>query len=660
MKIFLCYVFFILPFILIKAQADTTSFQNKLNDLLEDATTDKEGVEYYDLVEYLLQNKIVINKSSIKELMVIPNVDRLTAAAIIRHRNLLGGLNSEEQLRAIEGISPELIEQIIPFLIFGDTKKFSFFDSIQKSFEDINISIRSRTINDLQKEKAFKENKYYGSDFKFYNRLIISKEKTIRLGILTEKDPGEQSLTDFTTFHIAIKESGMINNLVLGDFLIEFGQGLALWSRYSAGKGIETIKILPRSSNGIIPYLSSDENLFLRGIAADFNFANFNFSAFASSRLLDGNIDPVTNKISSIKLDGLHRDSSEVAHKRIIKENLFGITAEYNFGEIGNFGLLFTNFSYGNEFEHQSLLDPAGNNFSFISTSYNISFNKVGFNGETSYNGKSFATINNVDFSIDKNFAVLFSYRNYATEYWNLHSNGFGEKDGTQNEIGFYTGLYLKTDLGSLSFYYDQFKFPIASDKFPFPSKGNGFLIYYSFKPNINLEMRLKYINKLKETVTTIENQFVLTNLRSQNIRAELQYKLSKYIQMKSRIEFVNIAPSSSQPEEKGFLIFQDIKYSPATYLAFNGRIIFFRSDSYNSRLYEFENDLVGVMTNPALYGEGIRWYFTARYNTNFGLTLSMKYSELFKPNEKFLGSGDSMINGNLDNRLSFQLDFQL
>ena len=94
MKIFLCYVFFILPLILIKAQADTTSFQNKLNDLLEDATTDKEGVEYYDLVEYLLQNKIVLNMSSIKELMIIPNVDRQTAAAIIRHRNLLGGLNS--------------------------------------------------------------------------------------------------------------------------------------------------------------------------------------------------------------------------------------------------------------------------------------------------------------------------------------------------------------------------------------------------------------------------------------------------------------------------------------------------------------------------------------------------------------------------------------
>jgi hypothetical protein len=35
-----------------------------------------------------------------------------------------------------------------------------------------------------------------------------------------------------------------------------------------------------------------------------------------------------------------------------------------------------------------------------------------------------------------------------------------------------------------------------------------------------------------------------------------------------------------------------------------------------------------------------------------------MKYSELFKPEEKFLGSGYSEIDGKVDDHFSIQLDF--
>ena len=128
---------------------------------------------------------------------------------------------------------------------------------------------------------------------------------------------------------------------------------------------------------------------------------------------------------------------------------------------------------------------------------------------------------------------------------------------------------------------------------------------------------------------------------------------------MRSRIEIVKAYPTSISESEKGILIFQDVKYALTSSLSFSGRIVFFQTDSYNSRVYEFENDLTGVMTNPALYGDGMRWYIVAHYNTSFGLSLSMKYSELIKPNEKTLGSGETLINSNVDNRLSFQLDFK-
>ena len=645
--------------ITIYSQVDSTTFETDLDEVLEDATVDNEESGYYDLIEYLRQNKIPLNQTSINELMKIPYLDRQTATAIIRYRNSLGKISSAKQLKEIDGVSPDLIEKIIPYIRFEDNDKSTFFDSISKKFENVDISFRTRGIKKIQEEQAYKDGIYDGTSWKIYNRLIINKDHNIRFGILTEKDAGEKSFNDFTTFHFYAEDIGIIKNIVAGDFLFEFGQGLALWSRYSIRKGIETVGILPRNGKLIIPYLSTDENMFLRGVAAQININGFNVSSFFSSRQLDGSIDSLTNQITSIRMDGFHRNENEIAHKRIINEKLFGISASYTLGEAGSLGILYYNSTLGNDFQNGSLLDPSGNRFNYFSTSYNFIANKLTFSGETSYNTKSFATINNVEFSVNKNLTLLFSYRNYSIDYWGLHTNGFGEKDGTQNEVGFYSGLKLKTNFGTIYFYYDQFKFPLTSNNMPFASKGNEFMIYYTVSPIANTEFRLRYINKSSEAANIVYNEYGLVMGKTENIRGELIYKFSKYLQLRTRLNFVGVTPSSNSKFEKGFLIFQDVRYSPSSKLNFSARIVFFKTDSYNSRIYEFENDLTGIMTNPALYGEGTRWYFITQYKTSFGLTLSIKYSELFKPNERYLGSGDTEIQANVDNKLSFQMDWQ-
>ena len=109
---------------------------------------------------------------------------------------------------------------------------------------------------------------------------------------------------------------------------------------------------------------------------------------------------------------------------------------------------------------------------------------------------------------------------------------------------------------------------------------------------------------------------------------------------------------------EKGLLLFTDINFRPTSGIYFAGRIIFFRTDSYDSRVYEFENDLTGVISNPALFGEGMKWYFVLKYKSNFGATVSFKYSELYKPNDKTIGSGYNQINGPLDNKIGLQIDW--
>ena len=64
-------------------------------------------------------------------------------------------------------------------------------------------------------------------------------------------------------------------------------------------------------------------------------------------------------------------------------------------------------------------------------------------------------------------------------------------------------------------------------------------------------------------------------------------------------------------------------------------------------------------MNNPALYGKGTRWYFMVEYDVFDFARISAKYSELYKPDEIYLSSGDNEILNNLDNRITLQLDIK-
>jgi len=655
-------LFTILPFLfitsVINAQVDTTVFRKNLDKVLEDITSEKESSEFYDLIEYLIDNPININSATEDELLKIPTLDRESAVAIIKQRNSRGGFSSPDAIKNIEGIRNDVVDKIIPFLNFNSKNEVSLFDHFTQNIQSLKYNYRSRMLRDLQQDYAYQKGKYYGSDLKIYNRLILNNKDNIHAAVIIEKDPGEKSLSDFYSFHLLLKDLGLIKNLVFGDFNLEFGQGLALYSRSSISKGTETVDIVPRNGRGIIPYQSTDENMFFRGTAAQMILDNFNIYAFYSNKYLDGSTDQSTGQIKTLITDGLHRDSTEILHKHNINEIFYGAALNYTYENIFEIGMLYTSSHFGNDFYKQTILDPTGKQFNYLSTSYNFRMGKLYLSGETAYNQKVFATINSAQIAVDKNISVVFSYRNYPVDYWNFHANSFGEKDGTQNENGFYTGVHWRTTFGIFDFYYDQFRFPITSDNFMFPSQGNDFLLYYTVKPFRATELRVKYKIKSKDYTGTLTDQLALINGTTENYRVELLYNAARNIELKSRIEIVNVHSTPVQPAEKGFLIYQDVQFSPFAPLNFSSRIIFFKTDSYNSRVYEFESDLTGVMTTPPLYGDGMRLYFLARFTTPLGFALTLKYAETFMPNEKTLGNGDTFINSNVDNRLSFQVDY--
>jgi len=640
------------------AQVDTTQLFENVESLLEDASQENEDSQIFDSIEYLLNNPILLNESSINELLQIPFLDLPAARAIIRHRNLLGGISYKEQLYNIEGISSELIEKIIPFLKLGDEKSTSFFDTFTQFSQNLSLKYRTRMQYDIQERLGFSNNKFLGSRPKYYNRFLINSSNAFQLGAVIEKDAGEESLTDFSSLHLQISELGFVKNILLGDFNYEFGQGLALWSPYSFSKGSDAVKVITKRARNSYQYLSTDENKFFRGVSFQIDILGLNIIPFYSFNSLDASIDSTTNTVTSFTEDGYHRTLSEIRKIDSANEKVFGIMTHYAPIDNTNLGFLFYNSTFTPSISNTNIHKPSGSDHSYYSLSYSTTFNRIFFTGEFSFNNLSVASINNLEIFLENNFSLIISLRNYPRNYYSFHSNGFGEKSTTQNEVGFYSGFYWKTSFGVFNFYYDQFKIPVAGSNYNFSAQGNDFLLNYSHKIYQNTTATLRFKSETKEQVEIISNEFKLIDRRITNLRLEINHKVSRILQMRTRAEFVFIPSNIANSKETGSLFFYDLKYIPFNQFSIQSRIIFFSTDSYNSRIYEFENDLIGVMTNPPLYGEGFRWYLLLKYSTKFGLNVSFKYSELHKPNEKALSSGDSEIFGNLDNKISLQLDF--
>jgi hypothetical protein len=652
-----------------------TSAQNEFEEILEEIVEDTEDTQAYEMIEYLLENPIEVNQASIDDFTKIPFISQQLADDIIKFRSKYGDYYSIGELNSVPGMTKELYAKIKPYLII-DRSRFAKFNEEQnvreeaqrKSFTQLtDLEIRSRTISDLQRRKAFATGKFFGSPIKQYQRLKAAYDKSFKLNLLAEKDAGEKSLTDFYSGNFSVNNLGFIKNFVVGDYVLEFGQGLTIWRQIGFSKGAEAIYPIKKKGNGVIPYTSSDENQFFRGAAGSIKYSDFTLHAFYSINSFDANIDTLTGYISSRPTDGYHRSESELRKKNQSIEKMFGGRIDYQLGRRVGLGLMHYQSKFNNRLALNSSFKSFEDSYDYTSFDFNVYIETLNLYGEISRDKNNvFAALIGLQSGIGRavDFVVLF--RNYPARFLNLHGYGFGERNGlTRNETGIYSGVKVATQYGRINFYYDHFYFPYPLTNDRTLTKGYEFLTEYvspTFAGTTFL-VRYKYENKEvneKGVDSYNRTQRYSLNRLQQNLRFEVQKVLPENARLRFRTEIVDVYYTKLKPHEIGYLVFGDIRVEPIRNLKISSRYIYFQTQSYESRVYEFENDLTGVLYNPGLYGRGMRWYIVAQYKIWRMFTLSFKYAETYRDDVKRISSGDSEINNNLDNRLSLQVEFRL
>ncbi|MCI0474381.1 MAG: hypothetical protein L0Y76_12435 [Ignavibacteria bacterium] len=313
----------------------------------------------------------------------------------------------------------------------------------------------------------------------------------------------------------------------------------------------------------------------------------------------------------------------------------------------------------------RQLYDFSGDKANMVSLDYEFLYKNLNLYGEFARSqSNSIAGLSALQISFPRIAEVVFLYRNYPADFAPVHSFGFGENNGnTFNENGFYAGLSLRPFKNLLvNTYFDQFKFPYRTYYNPVPTGGNDFLLYTEYKISKGFLIYARYKNKNKEESRTVQDEFgrdakKIDNRNQMNMRIGFDYDLSPKVRIKSRYEYVMVDYSDFGGDNKGYLFYTDFRYLIIKNLSASTRFILFQTDDYDSRVYEFEDDLRGVMSNYGLYGKGTRWYIMFKYKPVLYAELTAKYSATYYDGVSSIGTGNDEIQGDLNNKFNLGLE---
>lgn len=657
---------------------------------------ESEDIDLTDVIQtlyYRLETPLNLNsadKESLRELNLLTDIQ---INDLLLHRERFGKLISIYELQSLKYWDLETIFLVLPFVKVDDR-----LDQLHVSFKEAikrgDFEWYARYQRTLEQKKGYtapndsvlnSSNSYYrGNADKYYTRFRYSYRTNLSLGFTAEKDPGEQFFKgaqkngfDFYSVHAFYRGGKYLRAVALGDYQIQIGQGLNLWSGYAFGKTADAVNV-KKSANSLKPYTSVDEVRFLRGAAVDLGYKDFQLTLFGSVKKVDGAVlstdtlavddldyDVGTEYVSSINITGLHRTNSEIARKGTLTETIYGSNLRYEKRNL-HIGVAGVNWGYNRDFNKPVLpynqFDFRGRNTTSVSADYSYVIRNFHFFGEASYvtHSNSWANIHGVLLSLDSRATMTLVYRNYQRGYETFYNAAFAESGRmANNERGIYAGLNVNiTKSWSLNTYFDLFEFPWLKYLVDQPSYGHELLVQPTYRPSRNLEIYARFRQQLRQknsrytdgTITQIEDVY------QRNYRINVAYKISDDFTIKSRIEYVTINRPSSKPED-GILFTQDLLYKPKK-LPFDVtlRYALFDTDSYDSRLYSFEANALYVFSIPAYYYQGSRAYALIRLTLFRKVDLWVRYGIFLYNNQKTLGSGPELINKNQKSDLTIQL----
>ncbi|MDT7857651.1 helix-hairpin-helix domain-containing protein [Rubrivirga sp. S365] len=627
-----------------------------------------------------------VNAATAEELAQVPALGPVGAAAVVRDREANGPFPSVNALRRVDGLSGADVLDAGPYLtaVAGRPARFPAPPTLADVASGLRYAGTQRVQRRLDLGAGFlgpdSSRAYAGGPARVYTRLQATYRRQLSVNLTLEKDPGEPFAGgvgyDHVSGHAALLDAGRIDALVVGDFVAEFGQGVALWRASGFGKGPDAVGGPLRSGRGLRPYGSVDETHFLRGagltVAAT---PHVYVSAFASRRRLDASVlAPDTTDglgiVTSRTSTGLHRTDRERARRGALGETLVGGGAELRLASarvVGRAGVVGTRSTFSTPLARGPRPDQRfafeGTDATTVSAYADASVRAGRAFGEVARGpGGALGGVGGLLASLGA-AEILVVGRHYAPGFTSLHGYPFGERNGVgQNETGLYAGLRLRpAQAWTVDAYLDQYRFPFLRFTVPRPSQGWEALVRVEHRPRRYLRASLQARTETREVGLDVPNVVPgsavggLGERTRQSIRLQGEWDASRALRLRARVEGSRaVAPGGAV--ETGSLVYQDVRWQALGWLRASARLALFETDGFASRVFVFENDLTGVFSVPALAGRGARAYVLLSAQPVPAVTVQAKLAATWLRDVRRIGSGADAVEGNRVRDLGVQV----
>jgi hypothetical protein len=643
-----------------------------MNQLEESAEEEENETENdYDIqqLNYFIKHPLDINGTELEQL---PFLDPLLINNLSAYRKLLGDIIDVHELQAVPGFTIEIIKSILPYVTVK--KDELSVTGMRERFTngEHSILLRPSVIPEIADGyRSSTDQSFTGSRLAFFLRYKYQFRNLLQYGFIADKDAGEKFffggvMPDFTSFHLFVRKAGIFKSLAFGDFTINLGQGLIHWQSQAFHKSSAVINI-KRQSEVLRPYHSAGEYNFHRGVAATIGKRSCEATLFISQKKLTANVDD--GVITSIITSGLHRTPAEVNDKNRANLSTAGGAVKQKFKK-GIIGVNAVHYLYSlpllKRDEPYNLYSIKGKVWHNYSADYAFTFSNFHFFGELATDKRwGYAFINGMMSGLSKSVDVTTVFRYITKSYQSVYGNAFTENSIPGNEKGFYAGVSIKPHIKwRVDIYADLFSFPWLKYRLDAPSGGYAYLIQVTWKPNKQTEAYTRLRYRLKPLNIEDEEELTLPGLQTiQHWRTHFSFQVSRSILLRSRVEVCLFAHQYLANPSNGYLFYTDVVCKPmGSAVSGNFRIQAFEGESYDARIYAYENDVLFVSSTPSFYNNGVRCYVNVKskvkvkFLSNSVLTVSLKLATTVYNNISDIGSGPLRISGNRISAAKVQL----
>ncbi len=615
--------------------------EDGLGDLLDRGQIGGDLEQLQENLDALKARKIRINEAEPDALRQLPWLNSGDISSIVEVRRTRGAILSLRQLEAI--IGPEKTARIAPYVTFA--RKTRLPSPEEK--EPLSGSFSSRVLWDTTPRDGLSDGRYPGDHFKLYNRLQLDYGN-FQANLVHDKDIGEPDVADFVSLSLSASDLGIVQQAALGNYRLNFGQGLLVGQSRFMSKGSEPSNSVRIGSKRLSPSSSSSEYGFFQGAAATLDLKPLEVTAFWSANLVDAR--NTTGTITSFDEAGYHRTMTERNRKDNVTETVYGGSLLYRFesGAVrGKAGGSWLRYDYGEPLKALGSVDGSS---SLGGVECDLLIGRLGFFGEAAWSEKPHGRVSwiaGADYQVLPKVNLLFAVRDYDPGYYSPFAGAFAERgDNASNEKGCYFGIEgAVSSKVSLGAYVDWFRFPVLDDHTDYASDGFDTRVFLDYRPSGAVALAFQYQHRYKEEQKNqgSSSSPVWTALPhiTDRFRLDCDIDVSRRLHLRTRGEVKRVVKEYLAGDETyyGWLLYQQANFRVGSF-GLKGRFTLFHTDDYDAAIYTYEDDLPLVFNSTAFSGRGKALFLVASWDVSRNLKLAGKFETTWYDDRDVYSSG--------------------